>query len=70
MADQIKATNITWHHETVSLPIGKKEYHGAALLWFTGLSCQAIHIAQALQAVLLNMAARPMCLMVIISDMA
>lgn len=54
MADQIKATNITWHHETVSRADREESNgHGAALLWFTGLSASGKStIAQALQAVL------------------
>ncbi|MCK5863468.1 MAG: adenylyl-sulfate kinase, partial [Candidatus Hydrogenedentes bacterium] len=54
MANQIKATNITWHHETVNRNDREScNKHGAALLWFTGLSASGKStIAQALQAVL------------------
>ena len=54
MAEQIKATNITWHHETVDRNDREtKNGHGAAVLWFTGLSASGKStIAQALQAVL------------------
>jgi len=54
MAEQIKATNITWHHETVTRPDREKNNgHGAAVLWFTGLSASGKStLAQAVQAVL------------------
>jgi adenylylsulfate kinase len=54
MADQIKATNITWHHETVDRNDREaKNGHGSAVLWFTGLSASGKStIAQSLQAVL------------------
>ncbi|HDP36160.1 MAG TPA: adenylyl-sulfate kinase [Candidatus Hydrogenedentes bacterium] len=54
MAEQIKATNITWHHETVTRADREKNNgHGAAVLWFTGLSASGKStIAQAVQAVL------------------
>jgi adenylylsulfate kinase len=39
MADQIKASNITWHASEVSRQDReKKNGHKAAVLWFTGLS--------------------------------
>lgn len=54
MADHIKATNITWHHHTISTKEREERNgHGAALLWFTGLSASGKStIAQAVQAVL------------------
>lgn len=54
MAEQIKATNITWHHHTISKEDRKKRNgHGGAVLWFTGLSASGkSSIAQALQEVL------------------
>ncbi len=54
MADQIKATNIKWHHETVTQKDREANNgHEAAVLWFTGLSASGKStIAQALQAVL------------------
>ncbi|HOC68733.1 MAG TPA: adenylyl-sulfate kinase [Candidatus Hydrogenedentes bacterium] len=54
MADTIKATNITWHHHTISRE-EREEHNGhqSAVLWFTGLSASGkSSIAQALQAVL------------------
>jgi adenylylsulfate kinase len=54
MTDYIKATNITWHHHTVSREDREmRNSHGTAVLWFTGLSASGKStIAQALQAVL------------------
>lgn len=54
MAEQIKATNITWHHHTISKEDREKRNgHGGAVLWFTGLSASGkSSIAQALQEVL------------------
>ena len=54
MADIIKATNITWHHETISrIDREERNGHKGAVLWFTGLSASGKStIAQALQAVL------------------
>ncbi len=54
MAEYIKATNITWHHQTITRADREKQNdHGAAVLWFTGLSASGKStIAQALQAVL------------------
>ncbi|NLV46971.1 MAG: adenylyl-sulfate kinase [Candidatus Hydrogenedentes bacterium] len=54
MAEQIKATNITWHHHTISKEDRKKRNgHGGAVLWFTGLSASGkSSIAQALQEIL------------------
>jgi len=54
MADNIKATNITWHHETVNQKDREsRNGHGAAVLWFTGLSASGkSSLAQAVQAVL------------------
>ena len=54
MAENIKATNITWHHHTISRT-EREEHNGhrSAVLWFTGLSASGkSSIAQALQAVL------------------
>lgn len=52
--DIIKATNITWHHETISrAEREERNGHKGAVLWFTGLSASGKStIAQALQAVL------------------
>lgn len=54
MAEQIKATNITWHHHTISKEDREKRNgHGGAVLWFTGLSASGkSSIAQALQEIL------------------
>ncbi len=54
MVEKIKATNITWHHETVTRQDREAgNGHGGAVLWFTGLSASGKStIAQALQAVL------------------
>lgn len=54
MADSIKATNITWHHETVvRSDREERNGHKACVLWFTGLSASGKStVAQALQAVL------------------
>lgn len=54
MADYIKATNVTWHHHTISREDREsRNGHGSAVLWFTGLSGSGKStIAQALQAVL------------------
>jgi len=39
MGDQVKATNITWHHaDVVRADREKKNGHKAVVLWFTGLS--------------------------------
>ncbi|HNZ48131.1 MAG TPA: adenylyl-sulfate kinase [Candidatus Hydrogenedentes bacterium] len=54
MADSIKASNITWHHATVS-PEDRsvKNGHQGAILWFTGLSASGKStVAQAVQSVL------------------
>lgn len=54
MTDQIKATNITWHHETVVREDRENSNgHGSVVLWFTGLSGSGKStLAQAVQAVL------------------
>lgn len=54
MAEQIKATNITWHHHTISKEDREKRNgHGGAVIWFTGLSASGkSSIAQALQEIL------------------
>ncbi len=39
MADEVKATNITWHHaDVVRADREKQNGHKAVVLWFTGLS--------------------------------
>ena len=39
MADQVKATNITWHHADITKADREKQNgHKAVVLWFTGLS--------------------------------
>ncbi len=39
MPEEIKSTNITWHHATVTRELREKlNGHKAAILWFTGLS--------------------------------
>ena len=39
MAEEIKSTNITWHHADVTRDDREKlNAHQAAVLWFTGLS--------------------------------
>ncbi|NLV40175.1 MAG: adenylyl-sulfate kinase [Candidatus Hydrogenedentes bacterium] len=54
MADNVKATNITWHHNLVTLEDReKKNGHKGAVLWFTGLSASGKStLAQAVQCVL------------------
>lgn len=54
MAEQIKATNITWHQHAISTgDREKRNGHGGAVLWFTGLSASGkSSIAQALQETL------------------
>jgi adenylylsulfate kinase len=39
MADQVKATNITWHHSDIT-PADREEQNGhkGCVIWFTGLS--------------------------------
>jgi adenylylsulfate kinase len=39
MADKVKATNITWHHATITTEDREKlNDHKAVVIWFTGLS--------------------------------
>lgn len=54
MAERIKATNITWHHHTISKDDRtERNGHRGAVLWFTGLSASGKStVAQALQTVL------------------
>ena len=54
MADIIKATNITWHHETINKKDRESQNgHSGAVIWFTGLSGSGKStLAQAVQAVL------------------
>lgn len=51
MTEEMKATNITWHdHAITRADRENKNGHGAAVLWFTGLSASGKScIAQALQ---------------------
>lgn len=54
MVEYIKATNITWHHHTISREDREdRNGHKAAVLWFTGLSASGKStLAQSLQAIL------------------
>ena len=52
MADEVKATNITWHaHEVTAGHREKQNGHKGAVLWYTGLSGSGKStVAQALQS--------------------
>lgn len=54
MADEAKATNITWHHsEIVREDREKSNGHRSLVLWFTGLSASGKStLAQAVQTIL------------------
>ncbi len=54
MADQVKATNITWHHsEIIREDREKGNGHRSLVLWFTGLSASGKStLAQAVQTIL------------------
>lgn len=54
MADQVKATNITWHHgDIIREDREKSNGHKSLVLWFTGLSASGKStLAQAVQTIL------------------
>jgi adenylylsulfate kinase len=54
MADQVKATNITWHHDEIVREDREKcNGHRSLVLWFTGLSASGKStLAQAVQTIL------------------
>ncbi len=54
MADQVKATNITWHHgDIIREDREKSNGHRSLVLWFTGLSASGKStLAQAVQTIL------------------
>lgn len=54
MADQVKATNITWHHAEITREDREKgNGHKSLVLWFTGLSASGKStLAQAVQTAL------------------
>ena len=60
MADKVRATNITWHHATITAEDREKlNGHKAVVIWFTGLSASGKStLAQAVEVALFERGCR------------